>query len=1083
MAPIYFGGPRVWLVVSLLLTLVAPGGLARSERGLQVAQGSDAGRRVALVIGNNAYGQVPLKNAVNDATDMAATLRELDFAVEVVTDVTQEVLERAVTAFVARTVAGDVALFYYSGHGIQIEGDNRLLGTDFAAADEVAARHRSLSASEVLERLQARGTRIRIIILDACRDNPFQVPGARSARKGLASMDGSAYGTLIAFATAPGDTASDNPDGDNGLFTAHLLDAMSAPGREVVEVFHQVQQRVAEASALRQVPWFSTGLVGRFIFRGGAETPPAIDAEEDGFWNAAVSAADRRLFTQYLERYGNAGKYSAQARLRLAQERTREGSGQMSAGRPAARPTVAVLGFRNQTGQAETGWMATTLSEGLVTELVASGTVRAIPGEVISRMRHELSLPEADTFAQDTLDRIRRNVEADFVISGSVLALGTAAGRRIRVDVRIEDTRAGQPMTAFSVTGTEAALFDLITDAGGRLRKALGLAPPSSTQVAMVRAAVARQPAAQQHYGDGLIRLRNFDAPGARQSLMEAIRAEPTYAPAYAALSSALMMIGHDAEARSAAERALELGDGLPPTERRLLQARAWAASRQWSRALSDYQAIFADNPDDLEAGLRLAEVQYEAADYASARQTSARLRQMPVPARDDPRIDIIDGEAAAVLGDVQEARVLAAQGGTKALSRGAWLVLARARIDEAWATQRLGRRSEALALNEEARRLYATAGDRHGIARALIQIGAVRRAMGRNVEAEDALTEALQILRDLGNRRHLARAANNLASVQFERGALAEAAALYEEALSLNRQVGDRPAEAAAANNLASVRYEQGAIDEARRLDAEALEIRRTIGDRRGIALSLVNMAEVESDQGRLGDAQRMYEEAIRLNEALQDPAETAYALHGLAAVFSRANKLDAARPALERALRLQVQLEDHDAALRCRVALVQILMDEGRVEEAERDLRAVLADAGARAVNAGVAARSALASVLLWKQDVTGAMSERDALLKVDLDTLERPLKVAANLAVARADAAGGRQDAALDRVRKVLDDVARLPAYVLEARVVEAEIELARGDEMARERLRLAQRDAEKYGLSRLAMQAGRLSAARP
>jgi hypothetical protein len=227
-------------------------------------------RRLALVVGNNAYPSAPLRNAVADATAVSAALRGLQFDVTTVTDADLTTLERAVDAFVARLTPADVAMFYFSGHGVQIDGENYLMPVDFKGFDEIDVKHKAYSATRVHEKLEARA-RVRILVLDACRDNPFK--SSRSAQGGLAEM--TARGSLIAFATSPGSTASDNPRGRNGLFTEKLLEALSEPGLSASDLFRQVRKRVNDASDGRQFPWLWDGLIGDFVFKGGARVAGA----------------------------------------------------------------------------------------------------------------------------------------------------------------------------------------------------------------------------------------------------------------------------------------------------------------------------------------------------------------------------------------------------------------------------------------------------------------------------------------------------------------------------------------------------------------------------------------------------------------------------------------------------------------------------------------------------------------------------------------------------------------------------------------------------------------------------------------
>ncbi len=261
-----FGITVAALAAFLAFALLFPPGWSSAQQD---------GRRVALVIGNNTYSGMPLQNAVNDARSMRDVLRQLGFTVRIAENTNRAELERTVRDFIVSVNPGDVALFFYSGHGIQVDGENFLVPTDFNAVDEIEAKHRAYSAELIRERMEQSGAGLRIIVLDACRDNPFSA--RRSGSRGLAAMNASS-GTLIAFATGPNQAASDNPRGNNGLFTSYLIEALRVPGLRIGEVFRRVGGQVYRASSGRQEPWTASSVYGDFYFippAGGVVSEPS----------------------------------------------------------------------------------------------------------------------------------------------------------------------------------------------------------------------------------------------------------------------------------------------------------------------------------------------------------------------------------------------------------------------------------------------------------------------------------------------------------------------------------------------------------------------------------------------------------------------------------------------------------------------------------------------------------------------------------------------------------------------------------------------------------------------------------------
>lgn len=227
-------------------------------------------QRVALVIGNSAYASARLANPVNDATDMADALGKCGFAVTKVTDADKKTMRQAVRTFIDGVDRGTVALFYYAGHAVQTRGENYLIpvGADVKLEDEIPDE--CVSLTSVLGSLENAKAGVNLIILDACRDNPFR-GFKRSLERGLkvleAPKDSESY---IAYATAPGSVAADGTE-RNGTYTACLLKHLLTPNQPVEVLFKQVRKEVKERTGGQQVPWESSSLVGEFCFVGKLE--------------------------------------------------------------------------------------------------------------------------------------------------------------------------------------------------------------------------------------------------------------------------------------------------------------------------------------------------------------------------------------------------------------------------------------------------------------------------------------------------------------------------------------------------------------------------------------------------------------------------------------------------------------------------------------------------------------------------------------------------------------------------------------------------------------------------------------------
>jgi len=229
-------------------------------------------QRIALVIGNGGYKSSPLINPVNDARAMVRVLGESGFRVISRENAGQKEMQLALRDFGDALKNGGVGLFYYAGHGMQVKGRNYLIPVDAHIEREDEVVYNGVDANQVLDKMESAGNRLNIVILDACRNNPF-ARGFRSAGNGLAQMD-APVGTLIAFSTAPGSVASDGT-GDNGLYTQYLLRTIKAPGTKIEDVFKRVRANVRRDTEGKQIPWESTSLEGDFVFVPRPPKPPA----------------------------------------------------------------------------------------------------------------------------------------------------------------------------------------------------------------------------------------------------------------------------------------------------------------------------------------------------------------------------------------------------------------------------------------------------------------------------------------------------------------------------------------------------------------------------------------------------------------------------------------------------------------------------------------------------------------------------------------------------------------------------------------------------------------------------------------
>jgi formylglycine-generating enzyme required for sulfatase activity len=231
--------------------------------------------RTALVIGNSTYTDSPLSNPKNDAEDIAALLRELQFEVSLKTNADQQEMEQAIRDFGTRLQSkGGVGLFFYAGHGIQSQGSNYLIPVNAVLEREKDLRYKAVNLGQILDEMRFAQNPLNLVILDACRNNPL-TRSFRSGERGLAPINDAPSGLLLAYSTSPNQVAADG-DGRNSPFTLHLKQALVKPGLPLELTFKEVVKGVKRSTANKQIPWYNSSVSGDFYFKPApAGTRPA----------------------------------------------------------------------------------------------------------------------------------------------------------------------------------------------------------------------------------------------------------------------------------------------------------------------------------------------------------------------------------------------------------------------------------------------------------------------------------------------------------------------------------------------------------------------------------------------------------------------------------------------------------------------------------------------------------------------------------------------------------------------------------------------------------------------------------------
>jgi DNA-binding winged helix-turn-helix (wHTH) protein/TolB-like protein/predicted negative regulator of RcsB-dependent stress response len=564
------------------------------------------------------------------------------------------------------------------------------------------------------------------------------------------------------------------------------------------------------------------------------------------------------------------------------------------------RRSVAVLGFRNLPGRHEDDWLSPVFSEMLDTELGTRGDLRMVSAEDIARVKHDLPPTGEGTLAKATLERLRQNPGADVVVLGSYTPLPGKDEKRIRLDLRVQDTADGETIAEEAITGDRNNLFDLAAQAGARLRRRLGLSANSFGDANEARVALPSDQRTARLYVEGRAKLWAFDFLGARDLLLKAVAADSEFPLAHSALSEAWWHLGYEGKARAEAQRARELSQDLPEEDRFLIEGQYWRAMEDWPKTVQAYRTLFQLFPDSLDYGLLLATAQIRLQPGA-ALQTLAALRRLPAAAGDDARIDMT--EASAWIGqDLVKARAAAK------------LAIAKGRAQD----------RPVLVARTYGFLCQQSAGIEVSMQEAINNCESARQS---SVATGDRNAEAMMV--------------TNLAGLHFQQGDVARSEEMFLRAIKEFREVGNPDGIAATMSNLGAAHLAQGDLNEARKWLEGSIPNYQAIEDKEGVALSLNNLGDLSRQNGKLEAAETNYRQARAIAEEIGNKSAVAYVLSGLGDVFLDRGDLLAARKSYEGSLALRNQVGEKQNAGETQVALARLSIEDGRAVDVENTLR----------------------------------------------------------------------------------------------------------------------------------------------
>lgn len=617
---------------------------------------------------------------------------------------------------------------------------------------------------------------------------------------------------------------------------------------------------------------------------------------------------------------------------------TREADQKTASSPTGSRRSVAVLGFKNLSARPDTAWVSTALSEMLSTELGAGEQLRTISGETVARMKTDLSLSDMDSLTPDSLKRVQRNLNTDFVVLGSYLDLGKDSGGQIRLDLRMQDAAKGETIAAVSETSSEEQLLDLVSRSGRQLREKLGVAEVPELQSAGIRAAVSSSPDAMRFYSEGLAKLRAFDVVGAKDTLEQAVNADPSYPLAHAALARAWTNLGYNQNAVAEAKKALDLGTKLSREDHAVVEAHYYEANKDWDKAIQTYQTLYASLPDNLEYGLNLANAQIGGERANDALSLLAKLRETSPEAKNDPRIDLVEEQAAFLLSDNKRAITAADAAIRKSEASGARLLTARASLFQCRAFANLGQAQDAEKACDRARNIYQDSGDLGDEAQVLHAAAEVPLDDGNLSQAKTLYEQALALARRTDDKRAIARELGNLGVIAAQEGDTISAEKTYAEALQDFGAVGDKHGMSVVEGNTGDLFHLEGRLDQALAEYRDALVLAREVGHKSSEGIDLQLIGSVLMEQGELNAAMQMFQQAATIQQQIDDKGYYANTLIAMGELHRQQGDSDGAKKLFDEALSLRQQLGETGSVAEAKLPLAELACDSKQGEAAEK-------------------------------------------------------------------------------------------------------------------------------------------------
>jgi len=694
-------------------------------------------------------------------------------------------------------------------------------------------------------------------------------------------------------------------------------------------------------------------------------------------------------------------------------------------GKPASKAAVsgpqvslAILPFRNGSGDEKLNWLGPSLAEMLSTDVGQSAQLRTISPDRLHQVLSDLQISPGSDIDAATMGRIAEFSNADTVVSGQYAKFGET----IRIDATLRDLKHDRRIPIKIEVPSEKDVPVGVDRLADSIRQSLGM---SGDVIAELRASsfqpTSKSLPALRDYNRGVQLIRDGKNLEAQKVLESATKEDPTFALAFSKLAQTYSNLGYDSQANQAAQKAVGLSENLPSAEKYLVTANRAQVTKNYPDAIKAYEALAKASPYNADVQLALASLYEESGDFAKA---GAYYRKILVANPKDLVATLATGRIALSTGDVQAS--------LEPLNRALSLAIemeneeekATSLHDIGYAYESLNKAEEALRNYQQALEIRRKIIDKRGIAKSLNRMARVEALLGHQKAAAAHFEEALQVSREIGDKRGIADTLVDTGNFYDDSGEHDRALRLFKESLQLDRDIGDEVMQAINLNNIGSVYFSKGEYQDALTYFQQALQLREKSNVPQDIVESVHNVAETSARMGQYEPAVKQYMRALDLRRSIRDARGGAIESYSMGTLFGYQGRFGAAINSKQEALKTFRDLKERTFWMaEILGGYAEALTLAGRGDESQPYLEEAL-NLSHELKNDGLVAQTLAfqGEVAYYRGDSTWARSYYERAMQAAAPSKEPDKLLIAKTDLAKADIDSGRVATAITSLRAV-------------------------------------------------------------